>query len=198
MQKHLGKRIFITGIPTSGKSYLAKKLADTTGGIAVLLDDSRESLATVSSEYKKWTNFYIDQDEESYYTKTEPDKMWDNLVKQSEGLWPGFIEKINEYASEAKPVVFECVNILPHLASKDLGFPGVCLIGKSRSAGYEQTLERIKKDPRWGRTPRLQELEAKSFFYVERPHYEEEAKKYGYLVFETADEAFEVALRFLR
>jgi predicted kinase len=38
---HVGKRLFITGIPTSGKSYLAKILAEKVGGIAVIFDDFR-------------------------------------------------------------------------------------------------------------------------------------------------------------
>lgn len=187
------KRLFITGIPTSGKSYLAKKLADATGGIAVLLDDFRESLANVSEEYKKWADFYRNQDEELYYTTNTPDQMWNDLVKQSEGLWSGFIEKINEYEKETRPVIFECVNILPHLANRDLKFPGICLIGES----YEETLERNKKDPRWGRTLHLQELEAKEFFYIQRPRYKEEANKYGLPIFENSNEAFKAALKIL-
>lgn len=186
------QRLFITGIPTSGKSYLAKKLAQETGGTAVLLDDFRESLASEGA-YAKWVNFYLDQDEEKYYTKTSPDQQWSNLVKQSEALWPAFLEKIQSYAREEKPVIFECVNILPHLAKKDLDFPGVVLLG----ASYEEVSRRNKEEPRWGDSDRLQELEARSFFFVERPHYKEEADKHGYAFFETADEAKETALNLL-
>gem|GEM_PF-4639473 len=32
---HAGKRLFISGIPTSGKSYLAKRLADEVHGVAI-------------------------------------------------------------------------------------------------------------------------------------------------------------------
>lgn len=90
-------------------------------------------------------------------------------------------------------MVFECVNILPHIAKQYLDFPGIVLIGKS----YEKVLERNKQAPRWGNTPELQELEARWFFEVERPHYKAEAKKYKYPVFESADEAFKKALQFL-
>ncbi|MEK6809274.1 MAG: hypothetical protein AABY40_01240 [Nanoarchaeota archaeon] len=157
---HKGKRLFISGIPTSGKSYLAKILAEKSGGVAVSLDDFRENLAA-DERYRKWTNFYLDQNEEEYLTKTPPDQQWDNLVKQSEGLWPAFLEEIEKYAQEIKPVIFECVNILPHLAKKDLNFPGVVIIGES----FEQTLDRNRKEPRWGGTPELQELEARTFFF---------------------------------
>ncbi len=82
--------------------------------------------------------------------------------------------------------------MLPHLVKRDLGFDGVVLIGSS----LEETLERNKKDPRWGNTSELQELEANTFFNVERPHYKEEALKYGYLTFERADDAVEYCLNF--
>ena len=63
----MGKRIFITGIPTAGKSYLAEKLAEKVGGICVSIDDIREELVK-DERYKKWVNFYLDQDEYDYYT----------------------------------------------------------------------------------------------------------------------------------
>lgn len=189
---HKGKRLFITGIPTSGKSYLANLLAEKTAGIAILLDDFREDLSS-NLEYKKWTNFYIDKDEKEYLIKTSPEEQWSNLVAQSEGLWPAFIEEINKYEQEEKPVIFECVNILPHLAKRDLLFSGVVLIGSS----FEETLKRNMDNPRWGNTPELQKLEAKTFFEIERPKYESEAKKFGYKTYETADEAIEDALKLL-
>jgi len=89
--------------------------------------------------------------------------------------------------------VFECVNMLPHLIKRDLSFDGVVLIGSS----LEETLERNKKDPRWGNTPELQELEANTFFNIERPHYKEEALEYGYPIFERADDAVEYCLKIL-
>jgi hypothetical protein len=120
--------------------------------------------------------------------------MWENLVIQSEVLWPAFIEKIMSYQSEQKPIIFECVNILPHLARRDLNFPGIALIGSS----YEQTLERNRQAPRWSHDAKLQELEVKMVFEVERPHYKSEAEKYDYPVFENSDDAFETALKLLK
>jgi adenylate kinase len=191
--KNMPPRLFISGIPTSGKSYLAKRLAKETGGIAVLFDDLRESLAT-DERYKKYTNFYLDLDEKEYLTKAGADEQWKNLVAQSEGLWPAFIKEINKYSNESRPVIFECVNILPHLAKKDLDFPGVVLIGES----YEEILKRNKEDPRWGNSTELQELEAKTFFEIERPRYKSEAEKFGYPVFKNSDDAYEMALRLLK
>jgi len=186
------KRIFITGIPTAGKSHLGKKLAKKTGGICVSIDDFREDL-TKDERYKKWVNFYLDQDEYTYYTTTTYDEQWTNLVKQSEGFWPGILEKIHQYDREEKPIIFEGVNILPHLAHRDLQMPGIAIIGRS----FDETLERNKKYPRWGATEELQKLEADAFYNGERSHYKEESEKYGYHVFETPDEAWETALSLL-
>lgn len=187
------KKIFITGIPTGGKSYLARKLAEATGGISCTLDDFREGLAE-DPVYKKWTNFYLDKDEEEYLTKTSAEQKWNDLVAQSEGLWPAVAKEIEKYRNETKPVIFESVNLLPHIAKAHLFFPGVVLIGKS----FEETLNRNKQSPRWGNTEKLQELEAKNFFNDERPRYKAEAEKYGYPVFESADEAFDSALTLLK
>ncbi len=186
------QRLFITGIPTAGKSYLGKKLAAEVGGVCVSVDDIREDLVK-DGRYKKWINFYLDQDEYTYYTNTSYGEQWQNLVEQSEGLWPAILAKIEEYNSEEKPVIFEGVNILPHLAHADLGIPGIVLLGES----LEQILERNNKDPRWGKTEELQKLEADSFFNCERPRYKEDAEKYGYKVFNTPDEAWQAGLDFL-
>lgn len=193
MNSHKGKRLFITGIPTSGKSYLAKKLAQEVSGIAVPLDNRRKDFAK-EEKYKKWTNFLFDKNEYEYLTKTTPDELWRNLVAQSEGLWPAFSQEIEKYKGEEKPVIFECVNLLPHIAKQYLDFSGIVLIGES----YEKVLKRNKQSPRWGNTAELQELEAKVFFEVERPCYKAEAEKYNYSVFESADKAFEETLRFLK
>ena len=129
-----------------------------------------------------------------YLTKTSAEEQWNNLAAQSEGLWPAFLLEIEKYMQESRPVIFECVNMLPHLAQRDLNFTGIVLIG----ASYEEILERNRKDPRWGSTPELQELEAKTFFTIERPRYKEEANKYGYTVFERADDALEYCLNLLQ
>ncbi len=189
---HSGKRLFITGIPTSGKSYLTNLLAEKVNGIAVMLDDFREELSS-NEQYRKWTNFYIDQDELTYLSTTSPERQWNNLIAQSEGLWPAFLSEIYKYRDDSRPVIFESVNMLPYLVKRDLDFDGVVLIGSSLA----ETLERNIKDPRWGNTSELQELEARTFFEIERPHYREEALKYGYPTFDRADDAVSYCLRVL-
>jgi 2-phosphoglycerate kinase len=186
------KRLFITGIPTAGKSYLAKKLAEEVGGVCVSVDDVREELAK-DQRYKKWVNYYLDQDEYTYYTTTTYAEQWKNLVAQSEGFWPGILTALAQYADEDRPVIFEGVNILPHLAHKDLQIPGIVIIGRS----LEETLERNMREPRWGATEELQKLEADAFFNGERPHYKDDAEKYGYPVFETPNEAWATAVQIL-
>lgn len=186
------KQLFITGIPTAGKSYLAKKLAEEVGGICVSVDDMREELSK-DKRYKKWVNYYLDQDEYTYYTTTTYDEQWKNLVSQSEGFWPGILTGLAKYADEERPVIFEGVNILPHLAHRDLQIPGIAIIGRS----LEETLKRNMREPRWGATEELQKLEADAFFNGERPHYKDDAEKYEYPVFETPDEAWATAIQIL-
>ncbi|KKT42263.1 hypothetical protein A2W54_02915 [Candidatus Giovannonibacteria bacterium RIFCSPHIGHO2_02_43_13] len=187
------KKIFITGIPTAGKSYLAKRITDELGGKSISTDDLREKLEN-DPKYEPWVNFYLNQDEKIYYTSTNHDQQWQNLVRQSEALWPGILEILDKSVSNEKMVIFEGVNILPHLAKRDLKFPGIVLIGKS----FDETFERNKKDPRWGKTEELQKLEAEAFFYGERPHYKEEAEKYGYPVFDDVENAFKEATNLLK
>ena len=191
--RHSGPRLFITGIPTAGKSHLAKRLAEATKGTAVYFDRFRAPLFA-EPEYRPWLNFYVDQDEAAYLKDVSPDKKWKNLVAQSEGLWPAFLKAIDQHTTETKAVIFECVNLLPHLTHRDLDFPGMVLIGTSR----EQTLERIRQKARWSDDPHLQELEADMFFNVERPRYRAEAERYDYPVFEDPNEAFAWAIHHLQ
>lgn len=177
-------------MPTAGKSYLSTKIADTVGGLAVHLDDLRESLSG-DGRYKNWINFYLDQDEEKYLVEVLPEKQWQNLVDQSEAIWPMFKNKIESYITEPRPVIFECVNLLPHLASREFNFPGIVLLGNS----YEETLKRNQQNPRWGNSEKLQKLEAKCFWEVERPRYLAEGQKYNWSVFENTDDAFNWAIK---
>ena len=182
------KRIFITGIPTSGKTFLANMLAEKVGGIVVSTDDMREKMSK-DPKYKKWVNFYFNKDEKEYYTTASPEMQWKNLVYQSEAMWPFILERILSYKDDV-PIIFEGVNILPHLAKRDLSFAGVVLIGKNR----EDVFERIKNDHRWGNTEELWNLEADSFFKIERPKYREGALSCGYSIFETPEEAFDFCM----
>ena len=185
-------RLFVTGIPTAGKSSLAKKLAEEVGGICVSVDDIREELSE-DERYKRWVNFFLDQDEKNYYTTTTYDEQWKNLVAQCEGLWPAIVTELVQYEGEDRPVIFEGVNLLPHLAHRDLQIPGIVIIGRS----LEEIFVRNKREPRWGVTEELQKLEADAFFNGERPHYREDAHRYGYPVFETSEEAWATAIKIL-
>ncbi len=188
----LSKKIFITGIPTAGKSTLAEILAKKVGGKVFSTDNLREEMKK-DPIYKEWVEFYESKDEKEYYTTTSAEEQWNNLVKQSEALWPLIKERILSYDDGGKPIIFEGVNILPHLAKRDLPFSGIVLIGKSQNDVYE----RVKKDHRWGDTEGLFKLEAESFFCVERPKYMSEAVKYGYPCFQAHEDACDSALSLL-
>ncbi len=188
------RAIFITGIPTAGKSYLARMLAEQVGGVHVSTDQIREDDLAKDPRYEPWVNLYWNKNEQEYYTKTSHEEQWATLVEQSEALWPGILERIQSFTNETKPVIFEGVSILPHLAKRDLPFPGLALIGRSRG----EVLTRLNDSHRWGETPELHQLEADAFFDGERPRYRSEAERYGYKVFETAEEALPTALELLR
>lgn len=175
--------VFITGIPTSGKSYLAKKVAEKLGISWVKMDDVREGmLKDPKMEY--WDKFFWNINEADYYPATPADTQWQNIVYQSEAFWPTHKQKIEETLASGTPTIFEGVNLLPHLMAQ-LPVRGVVLLGISE----EETFQRIKVDPRWGETEELQRLEADAFFNIERPLYAVEAKKYGYSTFNGAEDA---------
>jgi hypothetical protein len=204
-------RIFITGIPTAGKSHLARKLIGETGGYCLETDNLRDELAK-DPAYMKWARFFQEENEYAYYTENDQEKQWALLLEHHEKLWPGVLERIRAYEAgdiplrsrlasvlrapraRRRPLIFEGINILPHLAHANLDFPGIVLVGKS----LEEVLRRNREEPRWGRTEKMIELGARAFWFVERPHYIQEAERYGYPIFEDADEAFQAALEMLR
>lgn len=186
------KSVFIGGIPASGKSFLAKKLSSEYGISLISTDLLRENLVK-DPKTKYWVNFYWNLDEKEYYTTTSCEEQWGNLVHQSEAFWPEILRTVGELSKNGSLVV-EGVNVLPHLAAKDFNFSGVYLLGESQ----ETILSRIKKDPRWGKTDKLQQLEAHNFFNCERDWYKKEAEKHGYLSFDNPDEAYKVVAKMIQ
>lgn len=172
------KDIFISGIPASGKSYLAQKIARMTGAQHVDIDKWREEMKT-DPELKRWVNFFWDKDEEEYWRTADCNQHWENLKRQSEAFWPIILKKIKEIQKSKRDTIFEAVNILPHLAHKDLNFNGIFLLGES----LDTILERNTQNPRWGRTEELQIKEAEAIWNWERPKYKEESEKYGFKTF---------------
>ena len=184
--------VFISGIPASGKSFLAKKIAVKTTAFHLDIDTLREEL-TKDPKLAPWVNFYWDLDEKKYLTETPCEELWLNLVKQSEAFWPVIVKKIQEIRNTYQSAIFETVNILPHLAARDLDFPGIFLLGES----LEQIIERNKMNPRWGKTEELQRLEAEVYFNCERVTYKREAEKYGFKTFANSEEAESELIRLL-
>ena len=178
------KYAFISGIPVSGKSCVAAKVAKTVGVLHIEIDELRKEMSK-TPELKKWVMFFWNQDEIEYWKNTDCNQQWENLKNQSEAFWPTVLEKIKRVQKSGKPAIFEGVNLLPHLAAKDLQFPGVVLLGSS----LEDIFERNKKEPRWGKAKELQKMEAEGFYNCERPRYKAEAEKYGYQAFTDASEA---------
>ena len=184
--------VFIGGIPASGKSFLAKKISDKTGLLHLSADSFREEMAK-DPKLEKWVNFYWNLDEKEYYATTSCKEQWSNLVKQSEAFWSTILKKVM-VLTQNKQILLEGVNIMPHLASRDLQMNGVFLLGESE----EIILERIKKAPRWGNTVELMSIEAKNFYQCERIGYMQEAKKYGFKTFSDPNDAEDVLLNLIK
>jgi len=184
---------FISGIPASGKSYLAGKIAKAVGAAHIETDKWREEMKR-DNKLRKWVDFFRDKNEVEYWDVTNCNEHWKNIKNQSEAFWPVILKNIKKIQKSGKPAIFEGVNILPHLAAKDLLFPGIFLLGDS----YEVVFERNKKDPRWGKTEKLQKKEAEAFFYCERLKYKEEAEKYGFKVFFNIKNAEEELLKIFK
>lgn len=187
------KYAFISGIPASGKSYLAAKVAKIAGALHIEIDELQKEMSN-DPELKKWVMFFWDQNEAEYWKNTNCDQQWENLKNQSEAFWPTILKKIREIQKSGNTAIFEGVNILPHLAAKDLQFSGIVLVGDS----LEDIFERNKKEPRWGKTKALQRKEAEAFYNCEQPRYKKEAEKYGFKTFTDIEEAEKELLKLLR
>lgn len=81
MTKTANPKIFITGIPTAGKTYLANKIVRTTGGFCLETDTLRDALVK-KPEYNKWADFF-DKEAEQYGYKIfeDADEAYAEIVK---------------------------------------------------------------------------------------------------------------------
>jgi 2-phosphoglycerate kinase len=177
------KNVFISGIPTAGKSHLADKIAKITGAVHFNIDDFREEMRS-DPKFKQWIDFFADQDEKKYWEEHSHEERWENMKRQSEGIWPFIKNKINDALESGQVSIFEGVNLLPHLIS-EIDIDGIYLLGESE----ETVLERNRKDPRWGETEELLKKQSESFFQCERPMYKKEAEKHGFKTFTDSDMA---------
>ncbi|OGN29619.1 MAG: hypothetical protein A3A33_05235 [Candidatus Yanofskybacteria bacterium RIFCSPLOWO2_01_FULL_49_25] len=186
------KYAFISGIPASGKSYLAAKVAKEVGIQHFTIDYWWEEMKG-DPKLKQWVDFFWNQNEAEYWHATNCERQWENIKNQSEALWPAVLLKIKEIQKSNKGAVFEGVSILPHLARRDLGFSGIILLGES----FEAILERNKRAPRWGKTEELVQKQAEVFWNCEGSKYKSEAENYGYKTFYNADVAETELLKLL-
>lgn len=186
------KYVFIGGIPTAGKSFLAKKIADETGAIHVEIDLLREEMAK-DPKLKPWVNWYTDQDEEEYFQKTDNEAGWIHLKNQSEAYWKTIGKKVEEIKKTGKNAVFEGYNLLPHLVSKYFDFPGIYLTAPKA----EEILRRIEMKKRWGEGDKLHKMEVNFFVECFDKNYKKDAETYGYKCFANPIEAENEILKLL-
>lgn len=183
--------VFITGVPAAGKSYLAQKVSKKLDIPVLKVDDLRKEMAE-DPELKKWVMFFWDTDEKQHYTETSCQQQWQNIVNQSEAFWEFTKKRIQEFLVTNTGIV-EGVSLLPHLVA-ELSLKGIVLTGESEQALFN----RIKQSPRWGQTEELQRMEAKAFYQCEGKHYQQEAEKYGFPTFSSADEAEKVLVELIK
>lgn len=164
--------VFITGTPTAGKSCLAEKVAKMFGIAHIKMDDARREMWK-DPFLEPWVNFLSSKNEADYYRTITADEQWQNLVQQSEAFWPTLKKIIDDTLVAGSPAIFEGINLLPHLMVQ-VNVPGIVVVNSSEN----EILERLKQDPRWGKTTDLQQLEAHAFFTCERPRYLAEAEKF--------------------
>ncbi len=184
------KYAFISGTPTAGKSFLAKKIADKIGAIHVEIDLLREVMAK-DPKLKPWVNWYTDQDEEEYLKKTNNNDGWIHLKNQSEAYWPTIEKKVAEIKKTGKKAVFEGYNLLPHLVSKYFDFGGIYLAAPKPA----EILRRIKMKKRWGDEDKLHQMEVKFFVECFDCNFRKDAQKYGYKYFTNPIEAEQAILK---
>lgn len=187
------KFTFISGIPASGKTFIAKKVSLQIGCLHANLDDLRRGMVS-DPKLEPWINFFGNKNELEYWKSVTPEEHWNNLREQAEAFWPSYLAKINETKNGTKSAIFESVSILPHLAHKDLNFPGIYLLGESTEAIFE----RLKENPRWGENEELQRIEVEWFYLHEGKMYESEAKKYGFKSFRHTKEAEQELLKLMQ
>lgn len=186
------KYVFIGGIPTAGKSFLAKKIADETGAVHVEIDLLREEMVK-DPKLKPWVNWYTDQDEKEYFLKIDNDTGWTHLKNQSEAYWGTIEAKVKEIKKTGKNAIFEGYNLLPHLVSKYFDFPGIYL----RAPKAKEILKRIEMKKRWGEGDKLHKMEVKFFRECFDKNFKNDAKKYGYKCFFSPIEAEKEIIKLL-
>ena len=169
--------VFITGTITTGKSHLASKLSASLKVQHISTDDLWESVKD-HPELKTWYNYFWQKDEAEYYRTASPKQLWQDIVDQSEAIWPIVKRKIELISDEGKYAIFEGVSLLPHLMQQ-ISMKGVVLLASSE----QQILDRLHQKPRWSDTEELQRVEAHAFFIVENRYYESEARRFGYPAF---------------
>ncbi len=179
--------VFIGGAPTAGKTHLARDFTKQSDGAIhhIKVDDIREELRTVP-EVKKWANFFKSQDETAYWKRTDCKQHLQNIIDQSNALWPHILKKIKESQKQFPRVIFEGIDIMPELAHRDLDFDGFFLVPPDVETMYV----RLQAHRRWGETNDLKRQEAKCFYEGDAMYIKQEAEKYGYEVFDNLDDGY--------
>ncbi len=179
--------LFIGGNPVSGKTTLAREIANDTGGTLLNLDRFRSEMREEES-LRYWTDFFLNQAEWAYWQDHTFEQHWDNMKRRAEAYWPFLRQKIQKAIDESPSVIVEAGTLMPaQLAT--LGFSGVYLICTDQETIYQ----RLRKTPCWGTCSSLQRMEA-AMYAQEGEMLRSEAAEYGFPVFEDSKEALDALL----
>ena len=179
--------VFIGGVTTSGKSHLTKDFIEKSklNILHIGIDNIRDSFKN-DVNLVKWINFFRNQDEDIYWQKTSCKQHVENVVRQSGELWPHIFEQIINLQNKHEHIIFEGMQFMPKLTRKFLKMDGFYLI----SPDIETIYIRLVAHKRWGTTNDQKRNEAKCFFEGTSQYIQNEARKFGYKVFDNIEDGY--------
>ncbi len=116
------KIILIGGAPTVGKSYLARKLSKSLGIPWISTDTIRSQMRKKVKKKDYPKIFFFGEGTNAvatdYLTNHTPSQIVKHQNEESEEVWIGVSETINNALEIKKSLIIEGVAVLPYLASK--------------------------------------------------------------------------------
>lgn len=106
--------IFLSGVPGTGKTTLAMKLAERLKIDQVVSTDTiRFVLRSVSDESKNPILFGVSHDSWRYFGEKNAQNIWKGFSAHCEFIFPVMVYMINKSFEEGRSIIFEGVHITP-------------------------------------------------------------------------------------